>query len=315
MNWIDQLHFYLSRLGYRLPLIPTETILSRDVPRSCAICDDTAYFAQLRTARLGMVGWNSWDFSYNSFNDCSKDGSRNVSGHEVKCSVGPGCIGGKFLLRAADIARDAGKSNITVISTWFNDHKAYLTKWACFSGEKLNHEKTAEVTIPSLMRLIQAIHAKNPHVWILVIGIYPPTMQYKVVESDVPWIQRLNSKVKEAVEQEPKTLFVNYDLPGNGLELYDRVHYGHPNCRGAKVMVFATLQRLYEAKVLGRNLRWQDSKENLVNPNCSSLEDAACTTSIMCWVDPSDGVCKTYGTGRKPLMLRAPVKASTSQRL
>merc|ERR1719297_540129 len=87
MNWIDQLHFYLSRLGYRLPLIPTQTILSRDVPRSCPICDDTAYFAQLRTARLGMVGWNSWDFSYNSFNDCSKgkDSSRNVSGHQVKC--------------------------------------------------------------------------------------------------------------------------------------------------------------------------------------------------------------------------------------
>jgi len=237
------------------------------------------------------------------------------SGHKVKCSVGPGCIGGKFLLRAADIARDAGKSNVTVVSTWFNDHKAYLTKWACFDGEKLSHEKTAEVTIPSLMRLVKAIHAENPDVWILVIGIYPPTMQYKVVESDVPWIKVLNAKVKKAVEQEPKTLFVDYDMPGHGLEVYDRVHYGHPNCRGAKVMVSATLKRLYEAKVLGRNPRWHDSKESLVNPNCSSLEVSACTTSMMCWVDPFDGVCKTYHTGRKPLMLRAPVKPSPSRRL
>jgi len=217
----------------------------------------------------------------------------------VKCSVGPGCLGGNFLIRASDIARDAGASNITVITTWYNDHKAFLTKWACFDGEKLSQAQTEEVTTPSLRRLVQAIHAENPDVWILVMGLYPPTLRYRVVESEVPWIRELNIKVKEAIEREPKTLFVDYEMPGGGLEMYDRMHYGHPNCRGSKVMVHATLQRLYKAKVLGRSLKFVNQKVNHVNPNCSSLEGAACSTSVMCWVDPSDHVCKPYSTGLK----------------
>lgn len=309
MNWIDQLHYYLARLGYKMPLVPARTILSRNSPRSCTTCDDSAYFSQLRTTRLGMVGWNSWDFAYNNFSDCNTAGFRDVGDHKVKCSVGPGCIGGKFLIPAADIAHDAGASNITVLTTWFNDHKAFLTKWACFNGEKLNHAQTAEVTVPSLRRLVRAIHAENPDVWILVMGLYPPTLEYKVVESEVPWIRELNIKVKDAIEREPKTLFVDYDIPGGGLEMYDRMHYGHPNCRGAKVMVYATLQRLYEAKVLGRSLKFVNPNVNRVNPKCSSLEGAACSTSVMCWVDPSDGVCKPYSTGLK-VPPRRPVETS-----
>jgi len=293
-----------------MPLVPVQTILSRDSPRSCDVCDDTAYFAQLRTSRLGMVGWNSWDFAYDNFSGCDSAGFRKVGSHQVKCSVGPGCIGGESLIRATDIAQDAAASNITIVSTWYNDHKAFLTKWACFKGEKLNQEETAEVTIPSLIRLIRAIHAQNPNVWILVMGLYPPTLHYKVVESELPWTRRLNNRVKEAIEHEPKTLFVSYVMPDGGLEMYDRVHYGHPNCRGAKVMVFAALQRLYEARVLGRGLKLVDPKRNFVNPNCSNLEGAACTTSVMCWVDPFDGVCKTYSVGHKPRLPGRLVKPS-----
>jgi len=297
MNWIDQLHLYLQRLGYRLPLVPTKAILSRSTPRSVPTCDDSAYFAKLRTARLGMVGWNSWDFAYDDFFDCDKHSFRKIGGHNVKCSVGPGCKGGKFLINASNIAEDAAKSHVTLISTWYNDHKAFLTKYACFDGEKLDYENTSEVTIPTIIRMVKEIHSKNPKVWILVMGLYPPTLNYKVVDEEVVWIQQLNDKVREAVEKQPRTYFVDFEMPGHGLEMYDRVHYGHPNCRGAKVMVYATLKRLFETKVLARSIRIVNPKENLANEDCEHLEGAACGTSALCWVDPAFGKCRPYSAG------------------
>lgn len=311
MSWIDQMHLYLQRLGYKQPLVEPKAILSRITPRSVPICDDTAYYAKSTTGRLGMVGWNSWDFAYNDWDDCDKKEFRNISGHRVKCGVGPGCKGGEFLISAASIAEDAAKSNVTIVSTWYNDHKAFLTHYDCFDGEKLMYEKTAEVTVPSIIRTIREIHKKNPYVVVLVMGLYPPTLDYKVVEAEVPWIRRLNQKVKVATEKEPNTYFVDYDLPGGDLEMYDRVHYGHPNCRGAKVMVYAALQKLYDAKLLKRGIKSVNPKVNIANPNCHLLTDeATCGTSALCWVDPADGKCKKYSVGHMAFNLKRPGEGS-----
>jgi len=299
MNWIDMLHYYLVRLGYKMPLVPAKAILSRFTPRSVPVCDDSAYFSHFETARLGMVGWNSWDFAYDDWKACDTRSFRNISGHSVKCGVGPGCKGGKFLISASSIAQDAAQSNVTVVSTWYNDHKAFLTHYDCFDGERLMYEKTAEVTIPSIMRTIKEIHARNPYVAILVMAIYPPTLNYKVVEEELPWIKRLNDMVKEAVEKDQRTYFVEYDIPGGDIQMYDSVHYGHPNCRGAKLMVYAAIRRLFEAKVLARGLAVVDPKKNTANPDCDKLRGAACATSALCWVDPVNNTCQLYSTGHR----------------
>merc|ERR1712113_548291 len=79
---------------------------------------------------------------------------------------------------------------------------------------------------------------------------------------------------------------------------YQVAHSGHPNCRGSQVMAYAAIDRLYKAKVLARTISLiEPETENIVNSNCKNLSRAACHTSAMCWVDPQDKLCKTYGPG------------------
>merc|ERR1712217_316445 len=297
MSWIDQLHMYLKRLGYKVPLVPTQTIISMDTSRSVPTCDDSAYYSHLKTARLGMVGWNSWDFSFSNWDDCDPEDFHMIGGHRVKCEIGPGCIGGRPPVTATNIATDAAKSNVALISTWYNDHKAFRQFFKCFDGEELVKENTTQVSIPTLIALTREIHRINPNTWVLIMGSYPSTENFRVVDADLNWTRRMNMMVKEELEKEPRTLFVDYELPGGGLEMYDRLHWGHPNCRGAKHMVQAVLRRLYSGGVLARSIKLVDPEHNVANPFCLNLEGAACSTSTLCWLDPADQQCKAYSVG------------------
>lgn len=299
MTWLDQLHLFLSRLGYETPLVPA-TAMAQVYPTSVQTCSDSDYFAHLKTTRLGKIGWNSWDFAYDDWSDCDAEGYRNISTVKVKCELGEGCTSGRdSLVRVQDIAKDASLSNVTLVSTWLNDNKQFQTHFQCFNGERIIRQNVSIVIIPTLLRLIRAIHSINPDVWVLIMSKYPPTWGGKVMDETVAWVGELNARIKDVVEQEPRTLFVDYHMPGHGLEMYQtgKAHYGHPNCRGSKLMAQAVLQRLWTAKVLGRTLALEDPRTNVANPNCSRLTGAVCHTSALCWVDQHDGVCKPYSPG------------------
>merc|ERR1719373_947964 len=107
MTWLDQLHLDLSRLGYVLPVVDAKVEGHRDHPEKTQTCPDSRYFDSLQTARIGKVGWHSWDFAYEDWSDCDESGYRMVSFHRIKCQHGPGCKFGKEVLPLSDIARDA----------------------------------------------------------------------------------------------------------------------------------------------------------------------------------------------------------------
>jgi len=58
MNWIEELHLNLLRLGYKLP--PIEAKVNPEYhPRDIQTCDDSMYFDQLKTARFARIGWGA----------------------------------------------------------------------------------------------------------------------------------------------------------------------------------------------------------------------------------------------------------------
>mmetsp|Transcript_114970 Transcript_114970/g.245507 ORF Transcript_114970/g.245507 Transcript_114970/m.245507 type:complete len:550 (+) Transcript_114970:51-1700(+) len=300
MTWIDQLHLNLKRLGYKLPAVPAKTE-ARFYPSEPQTCDDTKYFNDLRTARMGKIGWHSWDFAYDGWDDCGHDGYRNITGEKVKCAHGPGCAFGRDVVRLSDIAEDASQSDVTLVTTWFNDDQPDAIR--CFNGTSLPREKILEMSIDGLRRLVRAIHAKNPNVWILILAKY--SVFHHVVDQ---WFTTLNANVKASLEKEPKTLFIDYNTPPPGgwpyFSLWQTAHPNHPNCRGSKLMAHAIMERLYEAKVLARSVSLVNPEVNKANRNCTSLEGAACRTSAFCWVEPKERQCKTYSAGSEHFIER-----------
>merc|ERR1712032_1406634 len=110
--------------------------------------------------------------------------------------------------------------------------------------------------------------------WVIIMSKYPPTISQVVKKDTLPWVARLNSRVQEALERESRTLFVNYELPVGNTPTYqgNGAHYGHPNCRGSKLMAHAIVDRLFRAKVLSRRLHLVDwTQKNVANENCEAL--------------------------------------------
>jgi hypothetical protein len=284
----------LKRLGYNIPLVPSilsDRVSAKSVPK----CADSRYFEPLQTARFGRIGWSSWDFAFEGWEGCSTEGFRSIDGHPVKCQHGPGCHYSKEPFRLSQLAEDASQSNVTLITTWFNDDQQGWSKYKCFNRTYIDRIGTAGLSIHSLLRTVRAIHARNPNVWAVVLAKYPQCYQHTSSKT----FQRLNSLVKSALETEPRTLFVEYFMPpdyATPVPVYQDAHRGHPNCQGSKVMVHAILRRLYSAGVLGRSLALIERGE--VNPFCSALKGPACHSSALCWVDPA-GVCSPYGPGSK----------------
>jgi len=299
MTWLDQLHLCLKRLGYSLPPVSAK-LEPRYYPTTVPRCDDTKYFYNLKTARYAKIGWSSWDFAFEGWEGCGEDGYRTIAGQRVKCQHGPGCHFSKSPVRVSSIAADAGKSNVTLIASWFNDFEQYWGHFKCFGMEKKSHAQILNVTIENLLNTVRAIHSQNPSVWVVIMAKYAQTWHH----INEPWLVKANAGVKVSVEGEPRTLFVEYNMPDDdaGVEVYQTAHKGHPNCRGSQLMAHAVVQRLYGAKVLGRGLRLRPlAWEGVRRSDCGHLDPAGCHTSIVCWLDPKDRTCKEYGPGSRHL--------------
>jgi len=215
----------------------------------------------------------------------------------VKCQHGPGCAFSKNPLKISDIASDASHSNITFVSTWFNDDQQWSTHFKCFGGKKAEREEIEPVSVNLLRHIVQKIHERSPDTWVVIMSKYPETYKHKTPSFIIDY----NGRVKEAVEQEPKTVFVDYYMPNDAEgEFYQApAHGGHPNCRGSQIMAHAVLTRLFEAKIIPRGLRLKEhTKDNLLTKECGQLDVDACHTSGFCWRDPADnGRCKSYSPG------------------
>jgi len=293
MTWLDQLHLVLRRLGYTLPVVPSQIgarLYTLQAPR----CDDSQYFEYLRTTRYAKIGWNSWDFAFEGWEGC-KRGWRDIIGVNVRCQHGPGCLFGMDPAYVSQIARDASGSNITLIATLDNDDQQWSTQFKCFGGAKKDSLQVAAISTAMLLKLIRAIHEKNPSTLILVMGKYPQTYRHITY----PFLVRYNHLVKDAVEKEPRTLFVDFYMPNTDEgTFYQIAHPGLPNCRGSKLLAQSVMDRLFKAKILSRSIRLTGTnKLHVVNPNCTSADLVACQTSALCWVDPQDRQCKSYGPG------------------
>jgi hypothetical protein len=293
MTWLDQLHLVLRRLGYRLPVVPSK-IGARLYTLQAPTCDDSQYFEYLRTTRYAKIGWSSWDFGFEGWEDC-KNGWRDINGIKIKCQHGAGCNFGKDPVYTSQLAEDASGSNITLLATWYNDDQQWSTHFKCFDGIKMGSLQVAPLSITMLLRMIRAIHQKNPHTLVLVMGKYPQTFRHVTY----PFLKRYNKMVKEAVEREPRTLFVDFYMPNEDEgSFYQIAHGGHPNCRGSKLLAHSVMDRLFKAKILSRSIRLGDTnKHGILNPNCSHADLVDCQTSALCWVDPQDNQCKTYSPG------------------
>jgi len=293
MTWLDQLHLVLRRLGYRLPVVPSK-IGARLYTLQAPTCDDSQYFEYLRTTRYAKIGWSSWDFGFEGWEGC-KNGWQSVNGIKVKCQHGAGCAFGKDPVYYSQIAEDASGSNITLLATWYNDDQQWSTHFKCFNGIKMGSLKIAPLSISMLLKMIRAIHEKNPRTLIMVMGKYPQTYRHVTY----PFLKTYNNMVKEAVEKEPRTLFVDFYMPNaDEGSFYQIAHSGHPNCRGSKLLAHSVMDRLFKAKILSRSIRLGErSKNRILNPNCSHADLVECQTSALCWVDPQDNQCKTYHPG------------------
>lgn len=296
MPWYDQLHLLLRRLGYSLPVTPAARTAEYH-PRASPVCDDTKYFQHLKTTRFGRVGWSSWEFASNGWEGCDADGFRDVDGLNVKCQHGPGCVFSKNPMFVSDLATDASHSNITVLASWFNDNQHWSTHYKCFNSSKRIWIQLLPISVHMLQNTIRAIHAKNPNTWVLVMAMYPETFKHKTFQ----FIVQSNSQVKAAVEQEPRTFFVDYYMPNDDEgEFYQSpAHGGHPNCRGSLLMAKAAVVRLFREKILQRSLSMAaPSKANLLDGACENLNGAQCHSSALCWVGPEhDCACRAYGPG------------------
>lgn len=298
MTWLDQLHLMLRRLGYSLPMVPPLAQGGQLYPTEVIGCDDTRYFEHLQTTRYGRIGWSSWDFSHEGWAGC-QNGFRMIEGHKIKCQHGAGCAFSHEPVYASNIAEDAARSNITLIATWFNDDQQWSSHYKCFNGQKHSQHQLGTVTINCLLKTVRSIHAKNPHTWVVIMGKYPQTFHHITYK----YLSLLNSRIRSQVEKEPRTLFVDYYMPNQDEgNFFQTAHSGHPNCRGSRIMAHAVLKRLYEERIISRGLRIISlDKKRLLNGNCSSMNAGECHSSGLCWVDPMDGKCKTYGPGSKQL--------------
>lgn len=297
VTWVEQLHLLLQRLGFQLPEVhATEDPVHG--PTDAPECEDSNDYKFLRTTRIGEPGWGSWGFAYEGANGCS-GGYRWIGGTPVNCSPSWGCPhAGPKPLHLSRIAADAAGSDVALFSCWINDSKQYATNNICFNSTKVSREATAALSVANLLRMVRAVHARNPKVWVVVLALYPDVvMPTRAVDPNtLPTIREINRRVREGLAGEPRTLFADYAFPNN-VDLFQVRHFGHPNCRASKLMANGVVDALYGAGVLGRGLADGGSCDvaSSIN-NCKSLSQACCQRAARCRL--LDGkYCVSYGPG------------------
>jgi len=305
MTWVDQLHLYLASLGYRLPSVNTTTPAAFH-PLIVQTCDDTNYFKGLQTARIGRIGWHSWDFAFSSMDGCGPNHFRGIGIHSVSCLAGGGkhpCMQVPPDVGLADIVEDASRSDITLVSTWFND-KNVKAMTSCVNGESMSYVKIiTDVTVPCILRTVDAIHARNPRVWILILAKYPVQAGAGVEKKSLGWIGDLNAALKAGLEKKTRVLFVDYSFPPDVMTYQIGKNWGHPNCRGSRIIAHAVIQRLFGANIIQRGLGPAPHEGHDTLKSCERRSLAACHSSALCWVDPKAGRCKFYSPGSKTVQM------------
>mmetsp|Transcript_101684 Transcript_101684/g.283075 ORF Transcript_101684/g.283075 Transcript_101684/m.283075 type:complete len:499 (-) Transcript_101684:31-1527(-) len=300
-TWPDQLHAMLKRLGYSLSYNSFD-VAAMNQPLNVPVCDDASAYSDLYTPRVGKVGWSSWGFAFDSKDDCGEDGFRNIAGHNVSCVNGWACdpVGQtpETLVRPSEIAKEVQSMHVVLVSNWINDSRQHFAQNKCFGGEAIDSVATANITAASLRLLIRAIHAKNPKARVLVMARYPSAAGIHVNTGDLGRIAAINTAVEESVTAtEPNTFFVNYAFP-SGEEMFQTKSFGHPNCRGDKVMATAVLDALFRHKIIAKGLALGDTELCLGNRDCRSLSRSCCQRSALCYVAANTS-CLAYGPGKQ----------------
>jgi len=318
-TWPDQLHAMLVEMGYNTtPGDYTATSSSRPSGRA-PICENAADYKHLVTPRIGKVGWASWGFAFESKEDCvpedyngelGKHGFRMIAGHKVSCVNSWACdtVGQTkhTLVRPSDVAKDARNADIVILSHWMNDSKQRWASFQCFRGDPVdlnNSTGSAPITLWALRRLVRAIHKANPKVVVLIMARYPEAVGARVNPDLVERVAALNEIVKTAMEQEPNTYFVDYHFP-IGVDMFQIRNFGHPNCRGDRVMATKALEVLFDRGVLGKGLRLPaaDAAERCVvlqkcgGAGAGAAGMACCRRAPTC-ILKKVGECAAYGPG------------------
>lgn len=298
--WLEELHLLLARLGFQLPLVPgTEKALTR--PWQFPVCEDAGDYALLQTTRIGQVGWGSWGFAYEGCDGCTA-GFRKIAGWPVSCHPAWGCpADSPQPLHISRIVDDASGSDVTLLSCWINDSKQFATGNTCFNHANVSRVDTAAISLETLLRMIRTIHGRNPNIWVVVLALYPDeyTLSRVVDRETLPMINEINRRVREGLAHEPKTLFADYSFPP-GVEMFQSLHVGHPNCRAAKLMANSVVDVLFRAGVLGRGLAQKSGEAACpslgAKADCASLDQACCQRAALCRV-LAGGQCVDYGPG------------------
>jgi len=304
-TWPDQLHAMLKRLGHNVSMRDFNVPGATFAPSKSPICANSGTFRQLRTPRLGMIGWSSWGFAYNSTADCDTRGFRSIAGYNVSCTNAWACnpewTGTVPLVPLNGLVNAVRDAHFVILANWINDGKqAQQTgpRQTCYDGGNIDFQKSVAVTVANLKRVIRAVHAKKPNVTMLVLARYPDTREVVYSdESSLPAVLQINAAVREAIKGEPNTFFVDFSFPLN-LPMFQTLSLYHPNCRGDKVMATAVLETLFQQRVLSRGLDLGAPEACLAASECSLLNVSCCQRAAQCYL-ASNSSCMPYGPGQQ----------------
>uniref|UniRef100_A0A7S2PAU3 Uncharacterized protein n=1 Tax=Zooxanthella nutricula TaxID=1333877 RepID=A0A7S2PAU3_9DINO len=312
-TWPDQLHMYLSELGYTLP---TEAYAHANLLTASDLapkCDDQADFQSLQTPRIGYAGWGSWNFAFDSDDDCAATPYqghasgvypfRTIAGHAVSCLSGWGCKPDKEeahqRVRPAAVAEDAKHADVVLLSHWINDFKQQYSGYSCFNSTKFDSLTIVDITVEDVRRLIRAVHKVNPSALVLVLALRPEASGPRVVPEARAKVAAINGKIKDGVQEEPNTAFVDFRIP-DGIDMFQTAHPGHLNCRGDRLMAHSVLKALYERRVIANSLAPLPAGEVAtcqVESNCAGITDQACCQAAASCRVARSGKCVPYGPG------------------
>jgi len=293
----------LLRLGYAVNMPHLDVPGALVQPSKSPVCTDADSYSSLRTPRLGMVGWSSWGFAYESKADCDAEGFRQIAGYPVSCTNAWACNPkwqGRFpSLNVTQLALGVRDAHFVVLSNWINDAKAALQsgpREVCYRGADIDALGSTDITAANLKRLIRAIHAQNPDTIAVVLARYADTRQIVYPnERTLPRVRAINEAVREKIRGEPNTVWADFSFPLDQ-NMFQTLSKVHPNCRGDKVMATSIVDALFKHKVLSRGLALGNADECLGKSTCDSLSVDCCQRSALCYV-AEDGHCAAYGPG------------------
>jgi len=203
------------------------------------------------------------------------------------------------VVRPAAVAEDAKHADVVMLSNWVNDFTQQYAGYNCFNATALDSATIVGITVQTLRRLIRAVHKANPSALVLVLALRPDAVGPRVAPETLADIAAINGKVRDGVEEEPNTAFVDFRIP-EGIDMFQTANPGHLNCRGDRIMATSVLRALYDRHVLARSLALPQAGEAetcLLEADCGSITSKTCCQAAASCRVASDGQCTPYGPG------------------